>query len=417
MKISVKDLNLDVKAPLSKSVYHRELIINFILGARGDFLGESEDDNDDIRATKACLRALEDTQAETVTLNCNESGSTLRFMIPAALAIKSASNKTLVFKTNGRLIDRPIEELSDCLKPFGVVITKDKEANEITVTGNIEPGRYVIDGSVSSQYISGLLMALSSFDKKSVVEVTGGVASVHYIELTVAALAKYGIKVEREGDTFSVPGKTFGIRVPDGNFEVEGDWSNGAFLLCLGSLIRGGSAKVTGLNTKSVQGDMAILRFLKLADISHIVTDDAVFVQDSHINPVRQTIEMDCGDIPDIVPYMAVTGAFRAYKTVLKGIRRLRIKESDRAAAITQMLSELGGNVTLEEDTITVEYIDKKDIPDRIVLTSSGDHRMAMAAVLCAAATGKVIEIDSIDCLDKSFPEFRKVMLKEMVLK
>ncbi len=239
MKISVKDLNLDIKAPLSKSVYHRELIVNFVLGARGEFLTEAEDDNDDIRATKACLRALEDTNAETITLNCNESGSTLRFMIPVALAVKSDANKTLVFKTKGRLIDRPIEELSDCLKPFGVVITKNKEANEITVTGNIEPGRYVIDGSVSSQYISGLLMALSCFDKESTIEVTGGVASVHYIELTVAALAKYGISIVREGDTFKVPGITSDIKAPDGNFEVEGDWSNGAFLLCLGSLIHG----------------------------------------------------------------------------------------------------------------------------------------------------------------------------------
>lgn len=414
MKISVKDLNLDIKAPLSKSVYHRELIVNFILGARGEFLTEAEDDNDDIRATKACLRALEDTNAETITLNCNESGSTLRFMIPVALAVKSDANKTLVFKTKGRLIDRPIEELSDCLKPFGVVITKNKEANEITVTGNIEPGRYVIDGSVSSQYISGLLMALSCFDKESTIEVTGGVASVHYIELTVAALAKYGISIVREGDTFKVPGITSDIKVPDGNFEVEGDWSNGAFLLCLGSLIHGGSAKITGLNENSVQGDKAILHFLKLANITYLSEGDTFFVMDSVRNGIREKVEMDCSDIPDIVPYMAVTGAFRAKKTILKGIKRLRIKESDRAEAIKQMLTKLGGNVTLEEDTITIEYIDK--VADDIVLTSSGDHRMAMAAVLCAAATGREIELDNIDCLDKSFPEFRKVLLKEMTV-
>ncbi len=414
MKISVKDLNLDIKAPLSKSVYHRELIVNFILGARGEFLTEAEDDNDDIRATKACLRALEDTNAETITLNCNESGSTLRFMIPVALAVKSDANKTLVFKTKGRLIDRPIEELSDCLKPFGVVITKNKEANEITVTGNIEPGRYVIDGSVSSQYISGLLMALSCFDKESTIEVTGGVASVHYIELTVAALAKYGISIVREGDTFKVPGITSDIKVPDGNFEVEGDWSNGAFLLCLGSLIHGGSAKITGLNENSVQGDKAILHFLKLANVTYLSEGDTFFVMDSVRNGIREKVEMDCSDIPDIVPYMAVTGAFRAKKTILKGIKRLRIKESDRAEAIKQMLTKLGGNVTLEEDTITIEYIDK--VADDIVLTSSGDHRMAMAAVLCAAATGREIELDNIDCLDKSFPEFRKVLLKEMTV-
>ena len=254
-------------------------------------------------------------------------------------------------------------------------------------------------------------MALSCFDKGSTVEVTGGIASVHYIELTVDALSKYGINIVREDDTFKVPAKTE-TSIPDGSFEVEGDWSNGAFLLCLGSLIRGGSAKVSGLNMESVQGDRAIMRFLLLAGISYLVEGNTVFVQDSLINPIRPSIEMDCSDIPDIVPYMAVTGAFRAYKTVLNGIKRLRIKESDRAKAVTEMLTAIGANVTLEEDTITIEYIDKT--ADDIVLTSSGDHRMAMAAVLCAAATGKDIELDNIDCLDKSFPEFRKILLKEM---
>ena len=411
MRIACRNLNLDIKAPLSKSVYHRELIINYLLGARGSFLEESPDNNDDIRATKACLRALENNDSDTVVLNCNESGSTLRFMIPVALSCKSEKVKTLVFKTKGRLIERPIKELADCLAPFGVIITKNAEANEITVTGNIEPRRYVIDGSVSSQYISGLLMALSCFDKESTVQVTGGIASVHYIELTVDALSKYGINIVREDDTFKVPAKTE-TSIPDGSFEVEGDWSNGAFLLCLGSLIRGGSAKVSGLNMESVQGDRAIMRFLMLAGISYLVEGNTVFVQDSLINPIRPSIEMDCSDIPDIVPYMAVTGAFRAYKTVLNGIKRLRIKESDRAKAVTEMLMAIGANVTLEEDTITIEYIDKT--ADDIVLTSSGDHRMAMAAVLCAAATGKDIELDNIDCLDKSFPEFRKILLKEM---
>ncbi|MBR3278310.1 MAG: hypothetical protein IKG01_05285 [Lachnospiraceae bacterium] len=413
MRILCRNIDLDIKAPPSKSVYHRELIVNYILGARGGYLDDSADDNDDIRATRSCLRALADKEAETVVLNCNESGSTLRFMIPVALAIKSEANRTLVFKTKGRLIDRPVGELSECLRPFGVVITRDKENNEIRVTGNIEPGEYVIDGSVSSQYISGLLMALASFGRESSVSVTGGIASVHYIELTVAVLSKYGIDVVREGDTFRVPALTEKT-VPDGSFEVEGDWSNGAFLLCLGSLIHGGSIKVSGLNMDSVQGDKAILRFLKLANISHVIEGNAVFVQDSTINPVMEKIEIECGDIPDIVPYMAVTGAFRAKKTVLNGIRRLRIKESDRAAAITQMLTKMGGNVTLEEDTITIEYIDK--VPDGIALTSSGDHRMAMAAVLCSAAAGKEIELDDINCLDKSFPEFRKVLLKEMTV-
>ena len=411
MKIFCRQLNLDIKAPLSKSVYHRELIINFIMGARGNYLEDSPEDNDDIRATKSCLRALCDTESETIVLNCNESGSTLRFMIPVALACKSSAVKKLIFKTRGRLIDRPIEEIVECLKPFGVTVTKRREDNEIEVCGNIGPGRYVIDGSVSSQYISGLLMALASFDGESVIDVTGGIASIHYIELTTDALAKYGVNIVNEEDTFKVPAKTANAAA-DGNFEVEGDWSNGAFLICLGSLIRGGSAKVSGLRMDSVQGDREIMHFLKLAGTTFLVEGDTVFVQDSLINPVRKLLEMDCSDIPDIVPYMAVVGAFRAEKTVLKGIKRLRIKESDRAQAITDMLTAVGANVTLEEDTITIEYINK--VNREINLTSSNDHRMAMAAVLCAAATGKDIELDNVDCLDKSFPEFRKLLLKEM---
>ena len=411
MKIFCRQLNLDIKAPLSKSVYHRELIINFIMGARGNYLEDSPEDNDDIRATKSCLRALCDTESETIVLNCNESGSTLRFMIPVALACKSSAVKKLIFKTRGRLIDRPIEEIVECLKPFGVTVTKRREDNEIEVCGNIGPGRYVIDGSVSSQYISGLLMALASFDGESVIDVTGGIASIHYIELTTDALAKYGVNIVKEEDTFKVPAKTANAAA-DGNFEVEGDWSNGAFLICLGSLIRGGSAKVSGLRMDSVQGDREIMHFIKLAGTTFLVEGDTVFVQDSMINPVRKLLEMDCSDIPDIVPYMAVVGAFRAEKTVLKGIKRLRIKESDRAQAITDMLTAVGANVTLEEDTITIEYINK--VNREISLTSSNDHRMAMAAVLCAAATGKDIELDNVDCLDKSFPEFRKLLLKEM---
>ena len=135
-------------------------------------------------------------------------------------------------------------------------------------------------------------MALSSFGKESIVDVTGGIASIHYIELTTDALSKYGINIVKEGDTFKVPAKSINT-IPDGNFEVEGDWSNGAFLLCLGSLIRGGSAKITGLRTDSVQGDREILHFLKLAGVTFLNEGDTFFVQDSHTNTLRNILDMD----------------------------------------------------------------------------------------------------------------------------
>jgi 3-phosphoshikimate 1-carboxyvinyltransferase len=418
MIISCKNLMLDLKAPPSKSAYHRELIVNFILGARGDFLSIRNDDNDDVTATKRCLAALasaSETGEDDIILPANESGSTLRFLIPTALALKGSPERKMVFTTKGRLIERPVDDLADCLEPFGVTIEKDIEKSTVTAKGFLMAGEYTIDGSVSSQYISGLLMALSNFNRPSKITVTGEMSSIHYIELTVAVLKKYGIEVTREGNVFSVPGRS-GAVVPDGRFSVEGDWSNGAFLLCLGSLMKNGGAMITGLDTESVQGDRAITDFLEKLGVEVDTEDGAVSVMGPDGEPPVDEVNVSCNDIPDIVPYMAVTGAFKAKKTVLTGTKRLRVKESDRATAICEMLSACGIKTELEEDSITVFGAVRSDIPEEISLTSSNDHRMAMAAVLCAAGTGRKVAIDDISCLSKSFPEFKKIIENGMAI-
>ena len=418
MIISCKNLMLDLKAPPSKSAYHRELIVNFILGARGDFLSIRNDDNDDVTATKRCLAALasaSDTGEDDIILPANESGSTLRFLIPTALALKGSPERKMVFMTKGRLIERPVDDLADCLAPFGVTIEKDMEKSTVTAKGFLMAGEYTINGSVSSQYISGLLMALSNFNRPSKITVTGEMSSIHYIELTVAVLKKYGIEITREGNVFNVPGRS-GANVPDGRFSVEGDWSNGAFLLCLGSLMKNGGAMITGLDTESVQGDRAITDFLEKLGVEVDTEDGAVSVMGPDGEPPVDEVNVSCNDIPDIVPYMAVTGAFKAKKTVLTGTKRLRVKESDRATAICEMLSACGIKTELEEDSITVFGAVRSDIPEEISLTSSNDHRMAMAAVLCAAGTGRKVAIDDISCLSKSFPEFKKIIENGMAI-
>ena len=418
MIISCKNLMLDLKAPPSKSAYHRELIVNFILGARGDFLSIRNDDNDDVTATKRCLAALasaSDTGEDDIILPANESGSTLRFLIPAALALKGSPERKMVFTTKGRLIERPVDDLADCLAPFGVTIEKDMEKSTVTAKGFLMAGEYTINGSVSSQYISGLLMALSNFNRPSKITVTGEMSSIHYIELTVAVLKKYGIEITREGNVFNVPGRS-GANVHDGRFSVEGDWSNGAFLLCLGSLMKNGGAMITGLDTESVQGDRAITDFLEKLGVEVDTEDGAVSVMGPDGEPPVDEVNVSCNDIPDIVPYMAVTGAFKAKKTVLTGTKRLRVKESDRATAICEMLSACGIKTELEEDSITVFGAVRSDIPEEISLTSSNDHRMAMAAVLCAAGTGRKVAIDDISCLSKSFPEFKKIIENGMAI-
>ena len=409
---------LDLKAPASKSAYHRELIVNYVLGARGAYLDIKKDDNDDVIATKRCLAELSlasDTGDDDIILPANESGSTLRFMIPLALALKGSPERKMVFTTKGRLVERPLDDLADCLAPFGITIEKDIEKRTVSARGFLMAGEYTIDGSVSSQYISGLLMALSFFNKPSKITVTGEMSSIHYIELTVSILRKYGVEVTREGNVFSVPGRS-GIDAPSGKFTVEGDWSNGAFLLCLGSLMKNGGAMITGLDPESVQGDRAIVDFLEDLGVEVDTEDGAVSVMGPDGEPPVDEITMSCNDIPDIVPYMAVTGAFKAKKTVLTGIRRLRVKESDRASAICEMLVTCGIKTEQEEDSITVYGAVKSEIPEEISLTSSNDHRMAMAAVLCAAGTGRKVQIDDISCLSKSFPEFKEIVEKGMAI-
>ena len=412
IKIHPSGKELAIKAPPSKSIFHRELIVNYILGARGGYLDVCDGDSNDIRATKDCLKAIDAvTGSKDIVLPVQESGSTLRFMIPVALALTGGRNR-LLFKTEGRLIQRPLEELSACLAEHGITISKDMSSSVVTVEGHLTPGRYVIDGSISSQYISGLLMALSLFDEPSSVEVTGRMSSVHYIELTTGVLAKYGVDVTLADTTYTVPGRPQGLELT-GDFEVEGDWSNGAFLLCLGSLKNEG-VKVEGLNAGSLQGDRKITEFL--AGLSIDIADNSGIlgtVRDGHSVP---EITMQCDDIPDIVPYMAVTGAFYAGRTVLKGTSRLRIKESDRVKAVTDMLISCGIRAESDEDSITVYGIDPANVPGKIELTSSGDHRMAMCAVLLAEGLGREIAIDDITCLDKSFPAFRETVEREMML-
>ena len=187
------------------------------------------------------------------------------------------------------MFDRPFEELADAMKPHGISIDKEEATRSIIVTGTMTPGKYVIDGSVSSQYISGLLMALPLFSSESTIEVTGQMKSVHYIELTLDALNKYSTPAAWEGNVFT---PSFGGYKGDisGDFKVEGDWSNGAFLLCLK---KWSDIEVDNLDLNSRQGDKAIVDFLHFAEEKH-----------------SGNVTWDCTDTPDIAPYMAVVAPF-----------------------------------------------------------------------------------------------------------
>ena len=272
-----KNLDFTIEAPASKSIYHRELIVRFLSGDTGN-LTDKEGDNEDILATRGCLRALADainSNHDIAVLPCNESGSTIRFMIPVAAAYllregHDTGIKELVFTTKGRLFDRPVKELADALSPMGITISKNEADRTIHVTGCLKAGDFTIDGSVSSQYISGLLMALPLFDTPCTIHVTGECKSVHYIELTLDVLSKYGCDAGFKDSTYYP--KTNGYVSEESNealkvpFKVEGDWSNGAFLLCLKEW---SNITVTNLNPDSKQGDRAITEYLIWKDNFH----------------------------------------------------------------------------------------------------------------------------------------------------
>lgn len=372
MILRFKDRSFDLKvdAPSSKSVYHRELIIRFLSDYEDD-LTPSEGDSKDIIATKECLKALKDG---SFVLPCNESGSTLRFMIPVAAAYLKANDikSKVTFKTAGRLYDRPLDDLENCLKKHGVTLVRDDNTRTISLEGELTEGVFTIDGSVSSQYVSGIMMALIVLPGSSV-NIVGTPSSVHYIELTQAVIDKY--KNER----------------PEG-FRVEGDWSGGAFLLCFKDLING-KLTVGNLDDNSVQGDKAIVDFINACGVDELT--------------------WECRDIPDIVPYMAVLAAFKNKITVFNSIGRLRVKESDRVAAIREQLETAGIKTEETDETLTVYGYDNTFDNDMITLKSYNDHRMVMSAMLIAAALGVDLDIDTDAPLDKSFPGLRHIIREE----
>ena len=370
IRLRNRTFEFSVDAPPSKSVFHRELIVRFLNGFKDDLTVSSEDSKD-IAATKNCLRALRDGGS---VLDCNESGSTLRFMIPVAAAYLKAKgiNKKITFKTSGRLYDRPLDDLEECLKEHGVTLVRDDESRTISLDGSLTEGVFTIDGSVSSQYVSGIMMALTVLPGSSI-NVVGTPSSVHYIELTQAVIDKYQNERPEE-------------------FHVEGDWSGGAFLLCLKELIDG-DITVGNLNRDSVQGDRAIEAYLAACEV--------------------EDLTWDCKDIPDIVPYMAVTAAFRNRKTVFDNIGRLRVKESDRIAAIREQLETAGIKTEETDETLTVYGFGGTYDNDMITLKSYNDHRMVMSAILIAAALRTDLDIDTDAPLDKSFPGFRNIIKEE----
>ena len=354
----------------SKSQAHRLLICAAFSDGPTELICPAT--NRDIEATCDCLNALGakitrtdsgylvepmGSTPQAATLNCCESGSTLRFMLPIAGAL----GVDATFQMEGRLPQRPLSPLWEEMERMGCTLTRPTE-NTIRCQGRLKAGTYSISGSVSSQFITGLLFALSLIKGETQLEVTGKIESQPYIHMTKKAMALF------DAPRYHTPGR----------LTVEGDWSNGAFFLAAKAL--GNPLEVVNLNPESPQGDRAVFDLLPR---------------------LEENITIDASDIPDLVPILSiVAGAKKG--AVFTNIQRLRIKESDRVASTISMIEALGGKAESTEDTLTVHDTGYRGG----IVDSVNDHRIAMSAAIASTVCTEPVTILGAEAVKKSYPHF-----------
>ena len=343
------------------------------------------------KADRACLLKKGETPRKECLLDCGESGSTLRFLLPAT----AARGMSVSFTGRGKLASRPLSPLYEELQAHGAVLSP-QGIFPLHVSGKLSGGMYRMTGGVSSQFFSGLLMALPLLPANSRLEAEGRLESEPYVDMTLNALRLFGIQTERTENTFFITGgQTF--RSP-GNIAVEADWSGAAFWLAAGALSDTG-VTCRGLNTESAQGDRAILTLLQQFGAEVAAEGENVKVRRGCLHG----IDIDASDIPDLVPVLAVTAACAEGDTRIRHIRRLRLKESDRVESVLALIRSLGGDGDSAEDEMIIHGSGglRGGTAD-----SFRDHRIAMAAAVAATAAGKPVNIIGAECVSKSYPGF-----------
>lgn len=380
-----------VTPPTSKSQGHRLLLAAAL--AEGESVIKNLSPSRDIEATTACIRALGarvEQQADGLHVlgrggkmdkgtplffDCGESGSTLRFLIPIALAVAGGGS----FTGHGRLMERP-------LKPyFDIFETKDiyyaQYDDKAGLEGELTPGDYPLPGDVSSQFITGLLYALPLLEGDSRIVITTPLESRAYVDMTLDALAQFGVAARWQGEqTLLVPG---GQQYRPAAVTVEGDWSQAAFWYA--ARVLGNEVDIRGMDPDSTQGDKVV------ADCYKTLSRPG-------------DTEIDVSQCPDLVPALAAMAAVRQGRTNIVNAARLRIKESDRLAAVTCVLNAMGADVTEGADSLTV--VGKTSLAGGVAVDSCNDHRIAMMAAVAATRCEAPVTVLGAECVNKSYPAF-----------
>ena len=396
-----------VHIPSSKSQMHRLLICAALGSSETDisFNGMSKD----IRATADCLNALGAEIREVsegvlhvrpvsqvpeglCRLPCGESGSTLRFMLPVAGVLGAQA----VFLMEGRLPQRPLAPFDEQLTSHGMQLRK--ENNLLYVSGKLSSGSYTLPGDVSSQYISGLLMALPLAEGSSTLEITGKTESAAYIGMTLDVLRASGVSPTHENNRYQIPGsKTYTLPA---SCSAEGDWSNAAFFLSIGALSPKG-VTVSGLLESSSQGDSGVLDILRRFGADVKTDADGITVSGGTL----KGIVIDAAPIPDLIPVLSVVASAAQGDTHVINAARLRLKESDRLATTAGLLRALGGSVEELEEGLIIHG----GAPlSGGTADSCNDHRIAMSAAVASCISTNPVEIQGIECTAKSYPRFQE---------
>ena len=390
--IQPKKLAGGVTPPPSKSQAHRLLLCAAL--ADGKSVVENVAFSQDILATLGCMQALgaawEETSPGVVTvtgipagewtgalprMDCGESGSTLRFLIPIALAVAGGG----VFTGRGRLMQRPQKPYFDLFDEKG--IDYDLTDGVLTVKGRLTPGEYRLPGDVSSQFFTGLLYALSLLDAPSDIVSTTALESVDYIRMTIDAMERAGVRVAQGADGLSY--RVYPSKYKSFTDKVEADWSQAGFWYAANAL--GNPVDIGGMNAFSVQGDMVVAaHYLRLTGAGDV--------------------EIDVSGCPDLVPPLAVMAALREGTTRIVNAARLRIKESDRLESVTAVLTALGAQMEEFSDSLTIRG--RESLAGGVSVDCRNDHRIAMMAAVAATRCEQPVTLVGAECVRKSYPDF-----------
>ena len=395
----------ELSPPPSKSVLHRYIIASSL--AKGLSKIENVSFSEDIIATIEAMKKLgakieqkdnyllidgSDTFKnlnENIEIDCNESGSTLRFLFPLSIV---KENKVL-FKGRGKLFKRPMTPYFENFEKYKIKHSYIDE-NKILLEGKLKAGIYEIDGNISSQFITGLLFSLPLLDGESKIMINGKLESSNYIDISLDCLSKFGIKIINNSYQEFIIGGNQSYKV--GNYRTEADYSQAAFFLVANAI--GSKIKINDLSENSLQGDKKIIDYISEIDNWNS----------------KDTLVLDGSETPDIIPILSLKAAVSGKKIEIVNIERLRIKESDRLKATVEELSKLNFDLIEKKDSILINSRENFEVNknEKIVsLSAHSDHRIAMMIAIATTCYDGEILLDNLDCVKKSYPNFWEVFL------